>query len=140
MAIRRRSGAVTTVRSRGIAHLGVVAVLGLQQQVQGQTILAGDGGQLADDRDHQALAMHVGALHGHGFNLTGGQLCQLLLLLLVDGAIVRRRPRRLPELLLLVPDQFGKRGVELAELAVEAEHGHRLLDVVEAVPGLALAP
>ena len=92
----------------------------------------------ADDRDHQALAVHVGALHGHGFDLPRGQLCQLLLLLLVHGAVVRRRPGGLAELVLLIADQFGKRRVELAELALQGQRGHRLGDVVEAVPRLAL--
>ena len=142
----RRAPAAAAARSSGRAFVGeraprpsvLVPVLSLQQQVQGQAVLAGDGRQLADDRDHQALAMHVGALHGHGFDLAGGQLRELLLLLLVDGTVVRRRPCRLRELVLLVADQFGKRGVQLAELAVEAQDRHRLGGVVEPVPRLAL--
>ena len=115
-----------------------MAVLGLEHEVAREPVLARHDGQLADDRDHQALAVHVRALDLDLAQVAGLQPGQLLELVLVVAAVVRGRPGGLGELVLLVADELGERRVELLELAVEAEDGHRRGDVVEAVARLAL--
>src|SRR3954447_22511400 len=114
-----------------------MALFGLEHEVQRKPVLAGGDGELADHRDHQALAVHVGALHLDLAQLAGAHLAELLELVLVVAPVVRGRPGGLGELVLLVADELGERGVELLELAVEGEDGHRGGDVVEAVARLA---
>ena len=108
------------------------ARFGLEHQVQRQAVLAGDRGELADDRDHQPLAVHVRALHRDLTELAAAELAQLLELLLVVLAVVRRRPGGLRKRVLLVPHQSCKRGVQLAEPPVQRQNRQRLRDVVEA--------
>ena len=82
--------------------------------------------------------MHVRGLYGHRFDLPRCKLTQLLLLLLVPGTVVGRRPGGLRKRVLLVPHQSCKSGVEFAEPAVETEDRERLRNVVEAVARLAV--
>ena len=92
---------------RGIGRplQGPLALLGSQQEMGRQPVLTLHGGDLPHDRNHQALSMHVGALHGYRFQHAADELRELLLLLGVVLAVVRRRPRRLRELVFLVPHE-----------------------------------
>ena len=62
-----------------------------------------------------------------------GELLAELLVLVQAGAVHVRRPVRARELLLRVADQLAEAGVELHEVALKRERGHRHRRVVEAL-------
>src|SRR4051812_13784335 len=134
---RRGTCCVRIVTAEAVGRAEPSALGGREEDGSGLAGLVAHERQLAVDGHHQALRVHVGGLELDRLDVAGLEQRQLLGLLLVDGAVVHRRPHGLDELVLLVADELRERRVELAELAVEREHGHRRRSVVEAVARLA---
>jgi hypothetical protein len=70
-----------------------VAVFGLEDELGREAVVAHLECQLADNGDHQALTVHVGALDRDLAQFAEADLAQLLELILVVAAVARaRRP------------------------------------------------
>src|SRR5688572_12569679 len=106
--------------------------LGGEQEVVRLALLGSDQADRADHRDEQALGMHVARVDVGRVDLAREQELHLLAVLGQVGAVHDRRPAGGLEVLLGVPDEVGEGLVQLAEVAVQLNRGHGLLDVIEA--------
>jgi hypothetical protein len=112
---------------------------GLEQEVARLAVLPHEP-DAADHRNQQPLGVHVAGLDLGRVNLAGEHGLHLLAVGLEVGPIHHRRPDRRREVGLAVAHEVGKAWVQLPEVAVQADDGHRLRHIVEARPRLSRGP
>src|SRR3954465_1641452 len=108
-----------------------------QEEVARFTFLVTLQREAADHRHEQALGVHVAGVHLDRIEVAVHHGPHLRLVPPELAAVGDWRPARVLEVLLAVADELREVHVELPEVAVEADHGHRLVGVVESRSQLA---